>query len=72
MECQHCLKPHHALATIESGLALACTGLQGIGNVEEAKVHFTHTLTFIAPGKRQCVQCERGQVWQGQGQPEIG
>ena len=64
-KCQHSLKLHHALATIESGLTLACTGLQGIGNVEEAKVHFTHTLTCITPGKKQCVLCNGVKLGRG-------
>ena len=68
---QRGLKSHNALATIESGLAL---GLQGVGKVEEAKVHFTHTLTCITPGKRQRVQCEgvkfgRGKVSQKLAKP---
>ena len=32
----------HALATVESGLTLACTGLKGAGELAEARVHHAH------------------------------
>ena len=44
VSCQQSLKPIHAIAAIESGVSLSCTGLQARGDRAEARAHFTHTL----------------------------
>lgn len=66
INCQHCLKPPHAIAASESGFSLTCTGLQGKGDQAESRVHFTHTLTCVQPGNKVCCHCNGAKIVRGQ------